>query len=520
MKHPEKKSFGLLAIITILAFADITNAATSTWGNAGIDWNTPGNWSAGVPTSGLGVAAVFNAAASIAPNISASTSVGQVNFSTTGSSGYTISSTDSSTTLSLTSYGSSGVVGNWAINAVNTSGINTISAPVILAPNLGGDTSRRISVFGQEAGGTLVLSGVVSDSGASGGIALHLANSSGAGRINFIGTNNSYTGGTVIAKGETVGVAFLGNAGANGSLGTGTISIGSSLSIAGNTNTSGILNYMGAGETSNKSIGFNYDATIDTTGATGALILNNITVGSTGSRTITLTGNTSGNEISNGIPNSAGSGTKLTKDGTGSWGIAGSSGYSGVTTVNAGTLLVNGTHTGGGAYTVNSGGTLGGTGTIGLATNANASVLSGGKLTASSLDALALTLSGTGVLNVSGALGGATSMFFTLGAPASTVISLTGGGLNIGTGALNFDDFSFTAGVGFTAGVYTLFGGANALTGSLGSSLTGDISGQSSTISLSGNDVILTVAAIPEPATWALLAAGLTVVVTFRRRHH
>jgi autotransporter-associated beta strand protein len=42
-----------------------------------------------------------------------------------------------------------------------------------------------------------------------------------------------------------------------------------------------------------------------------------------------------------------------------------SNSYTGTTTVDGGTLLVNGSHSGGDIYTVNSGGTLGGTGSIG-----------------------------------------------------------------------------------------------------------------------------------------------------------
>ena len=106
-------------------------------------------------------------------------------------------------------------------------------------------------------------------------------------------------------------------------------------------------------------------------------------------------------------------------------------------------------------------------------------------------------------------------MFFTLAAPGSTVVSLSGG-LNIGAGVLNFDDFSFTAGTGFNEGIYKLFGGTIAPTGTLGSSLIGTISGKSSTISLSGNDVLLTV--VPEPTTWGLLAFSLTTVMVLRRR--
>lgn len=79
------------------------------------------------------------------------------------------------------------------------------------------------------------------------------------------------------------------------------------------------------------------------------------------------------------ITNGAGSSsttavTNILKVGTGVLTLTGASDYAGTTTVNAGTLLVNGSHTPNTAttgasfgYTVDSGGTLGGTGTIGNA---------------------------------------------------------------------------------------------------------------------------------------------------------
>ena len=207
----------------------------------------------------------------------------------------------------------------------------------------------------------------------------------------------------------------------------------------------------------------------------------------------------------------------LAKSGLGTLRMDGNNTYTGATTVSAGTLLINGTQTGGGAYTVSSGGTLGGTGSIGLASNVNATLETGSKLLASSADSLAFTLAGTGILDVSGAVGSGTgSMLFSLDAPASTVVSLSGGGLNIGVGVMNFDDFGFSTTGSFGVGTYTLFGGASSLSGSLGTSLTGTVGGLSSTISLSGNNVILTV--VPEPAAWMLTAVAGTFFITLRRR--
>ena len=89
----------------------------------------------------------------------------------------------------------------------------------------------------------------------------------------------------------------------------------------------------------------------------------------------------------------------ITKSGAGTLVLSGSNAYAGPTTVQNGTLLINGVHTGGGLITIAAGASLGGNGTVG-----NVDIASGGTLSpgasAGHLTVNNLTLNPASILNI------------------------------------------------------------------------------------------------------------------------
>lgn len=176
----------------------------------------------------------------------------------------------------------------------------------------------------------------------------------------FLTAQNTYSGPTTISGNGGVVVTAIGNSGSNSYLGTsGTINVG-------NATSAGFLRYQGAGETTDKVanlIGTTGGATIDTTGATGALIFSSsFATSGTGNKTLTLTGDTLGNAINGSILNPVATGTlSVTKSGAGSWILSGSNAYTGNTSVSAGVLNIrnsNALGTTSGSTTVSSGAAL------------------------------------------------------------------------------------------------------------------------------------------------------------------
>src|SRR5437588_13113080 len=79
------------------------HAANRTWSNTGTDFNSGSSWGGTAP--GSSDTAVFSSAAITQPNLSASLTIQELNFSTTSSSGYDITNSNPSIKLTLTSTG-------------------------------------------------------------------------------------------------------------------------------------------------------------------------------------------------------------------------------------------------------------------------------------------------------------------------------------------------------------------------------------------------------------------------------
>jgi autotransporter-associated beta strand protein len=487
-----------LAALSVAVLGQTAQAVIVTWnGSANTDWTNGANWDGGVAPADdttTDVAQIATVAAN-QPSLAGARSVGQLDIEV-DAGGLNLSGAGTLTPgNAILGSGGTGLVG--IHNGSTAATANVISLAGI---STNGANPLNIECVGS---GGLTISSVISGAG---GLVRY-----GSSLLTLSGLN-TYTGPTSIVEFGAINFNSIGNVGGGASaLGAPTTVADGTITLGAGT-ASGTLRYTGAGNSTDRVInlgGTTGQAFIFNDGTGPLTLTGNVTATGAGTKNFNLRGtNTGDNTISGSIvDNSASNKTNVAKTnsvaGPGKWILAGTNTYTGTTTVAAGTLLINGNNSAAtGAVSV-TGGVFGGTGTIGGAvTIGSAGTLapgaSPGNLTL--LNSLTLT-SGSKFLFELGAVG------------ASDEVTMSSSTLNLNS--QKFTDFTFTNLAGFGAGTYTLFD-AGTITGSLGAPVSGTVGGLSSTLAISGNDLVLNV--VPEPGALAILATGLIPLLAYAWR--
>jgi len=217
-----------------------------------------------------------------------------------------------------------------------------------------------------------------------------------------------------------------------------------------------------------------------------------------------LGGSSNGNGSISGVIsdyNGSGVASGLTKAGNGTWTLTQANTYTGATTVTAGTLIINGDQSAAnGGVTVAAAGTLGGSGIIGGTTELN------GKLSPG---------------NSPG-----TITFANLNVNNGSTVLFEAGDLTVVTGQLDLNStwtLSLSANANWQLGGTTVLFDYGTIAASpwLSPTIVDNtlLGGSGLTLSDDGSKIYLNgYSAVPEPATWGLLAFSLTTVALLRRR--
>lgn len=230
----------------------------------------------------------------------------------------------------------------------------------------------------------------------------------------------------------------------------------------------------------------------------------------------------SGFTLASALANSGGT-TNLVKNGVGTNTLSATSTYTGTTTINAGTLVVNGNISTSSLTTVEAGATLGGNGTVGK------TVVDGTLAVGNSPGQMNFTdtleLNGTTVMEIDGLAGTGASGghdFINLTGTGSAGVLTYGGSLNLdigtifsnGTYSWNLFDMASETGTFATISLVDQYSGSLLDVDADG---IWDLVSETNTWQFNEADGYLSLTVVPEPSVGALFC-GMGLIILFRRR--
>ena len=400
--------FLALPVSLVFPLAQNASAADGTWNaDAGGNWtvDTGTNWAGGTVAQGTDSTGIFNTV-NITSNrtvtLTASLTIGNLTFgdATTSSNSWTLAQTGSSVLTLQTTTGtptitvdnqtatiSAGLGGNQGFTkagagklvlsgghaltggfTVNAGTLDLWDTTSAYSNDINLASSGSILDAANTGSSTVTITGNITGSG-------KISKTSGSSTLILTG-NNDFTGGVTLGAGGMV----VGS-GTNNSIGTGTLTLNTGSFRASDNNSRTFANTIAMGSGALRFGGLQGD----TTGLGNLTFTSTVSTSIGGAKTWTINNATVVSFANNWSGNSgwtvtkAGTGTlvfngNLTSNGVGLIVSAGqmvlngvTNSYTGATTVNGGTLMVNGGITAS-AVTVNTGGRIGGTGSVGAVT--------------------------------------------------------------------------------------------------------------------------------------------------------